>query len=397
MRVERLECPIRESAWGSRSEIARIQGRPVPSPHPEAELWAGAHPAAPSLLGRVPLSERVAADPTGTLGPEIVARFGPRLPYLLKLLAAVAPLSLQVHPDPVRAAEGYAADEASGLAPDAPCRRYVDPYHKPELLVAVSRFRTLCGFAQPAVSAARLARLGLPALAPAVSQLRAGDLGTALAELLAAPPALVSEVAVAAAGLGDRYALVGELAAAYPGDPGVIAALLLNRVTLAPGEAIFIPAGNLHAHLSGTGVEIMAASDNVLRGGLTSKQVDIPELLRVVHFDWLADPVVAPVPVAPGVVTWPVPVPDFALHRVTVEAEPVVLPVAGPRTVLCLAGEVEVDDSVESVTLGGGQAAFGAAAAAGRSATALTVRGRGQVFVGSAGSSARPVFAGSDV
>jgi len=361
--------------------IARLQGRPVPSPGPEAELWIGAHPADPSVLAGsgVPLTEAIVAEPGQVLGEAVRSRFGTRLPYLLKLLAAEAPLSLQAHPDPEQAAAGYAAEEAAGVPRDAPHRRYVDPYHKPELLVAVSKFRALCGFRDPADSAASLAALDVPALAPVVSALAGGDLAGAVRWLLAVPEpgALVAEV-VAAAKRSGTAALAGELAAAYPRDAGVVLALLLNEVTLTPGEAIFMPAGNLHAYLAGTGVEIMAASDNVLRGGLTSKHVDVPELLRVLRFEPLPDPVLSPVAVDPAVVTWPVPVAEFALHRVRPSGAKVTLPVAGPRTVLCLAGEIHADDGVASVTLGPGQAAIARA-----DSGALTLAGAGEAYVAS--------------
>jgi mannose-6-phosphate isomerase len=365
--MQRLRNPIQRFAWGSRSVIARLQARPVPSPDPEAELWVGAHPAAPSIIesSGTSLTEAIMAAPAELLSEPVARRFGHRLPYLLKLLAAAAPLSLQAHPDQAWAAAGYAAEEAAGVPRDAPDRRYVDPYHKPELLVAVSEFRLLCGFREPVVSAGVLAGLGVPALAPVVRSLRAGDLAGAVEWLLTGGcggPLEVAEV-VAAAAARPGYQLVGELADGYPRDRGVVVALLLNQVTLAPGEAIFLPAGHLHGYLHGTGVELMAASDNVLRGGLTPKYVDVPELLRVLRFEPLPDPVRRPVPVAAGVVTWPVPVPELALHRVRLDAgvRSAELALPGPRVVLVLAGEVRVDDRAAPVTLRAGEAAFGAA------------------------------------
>jgi mannose-6-phosphate isomerase len=307
------------------------------------------------------LAELIAAAPEQVLGPAVVARFGARLPFLMKLLAADAPLSLQAHPDAGQAAAGFAAEEAAGVPRGAPERRYADPYHKPELLVAVSEFRALCGFREPAATAELLAGLKAPALDPVVGALGEGDLAGAVGWLLTHPePAELVTQVVGGAGASR---LVGELAAAYPGDVGVVVALLLNQVTLRPGEAIFMPAGNLHAYLRGTGVEIMAASDNVLRGGLTPKHVDVPELLRVLRFAPLAEPVRRPERVGPGVVTWRVPVAELALYRVRLDAavRRVEVPVAGPRAVLCLAGEVEVDDGVARVTLRAGDAAFGAA------------------------------------
>ncbi|MEU7930898.1 mannose-6-phosphate isomerase, class I [Micromonospora echinofusca] len=385
--MELLHGPIRDYAWGSRSAIAELQGRPVPSDGPEAELWLGAHPGAPAAVDRdgdrVSLTDLLLAEPDHWLGERLVGRFGTRLPFLLKVLAADAPLSLQAHPDAEQARAGHAADAAR---PDGQ-RNYVDPYHKPELLVALSPMEALCGFRDPAVSAAVLTGFGVPALEPVLAALRTGPAGLrdAVRLLLTWPVdrrgALVAAVASAPVA-GPDAELARNLAVAYPGDPGVLVAMLLNRVRLAPGEAIWMPAGNLHAYLRGTGVEIMAASDNVLRGGLTPKRVDVEELLRVLRFEVLHDPVVPPLEVAPGLVTWPVPVEDFALHRVTVGGglPRVTIEVPGPRVVLCRSGEVSVDDGAGAVTLGPGRAAVGSATAG-----ALRVGGAGEAYVASCG------------
>jgi mannose-6-phosphate isomerase len=386
--VELLDSPIRKYAWGSHTAIATLQGRAAPTEDPEAELWLGAHPASPSRLAVTggALSDAIGADPAGILGAAAVERFGPRLPFLLKVLAAAQPLSLQAHPDLEQARAGFAAEEAAG-AP-AGDRNYIDAWHKPELLVAVGEFDALCGFRDPAESAGVLAALNVESLKATVEALRQLDMSTALRDgvhsLLALSAderaELVREVVAACEPrIGDdpAYALVVELAAAYPGDVGVVVATLLNRVRLTPGEAVYMPAGNLHAYLRGVGVEIMAASDNVLRGGLTPKRVDVDELLRVLRFEVLTEPVRRPEPVAPGLVTWPVPVDDFALHRALVGADvaAVTMPGRGPRVVLCLRGSVRVDDGVAAVALTGGQAAF---APAGR--PELAVSGDGEVY-----------------
>jgi mannose-6-phosphate isomerase len=331
-----LQSRIQPYAWGSHTAIAALQGRPGPTAAPEAELWLGAHPSAPSTAGGVPLDQLIAADPVRALGPSTVERFGPRLPFLLKVLAAAQPLSLQAHPDADQAAAGHARDPAN----------YVDPYHKPELLVALDEFDALCGFRDPIETAAQLAALGRPGLAPLIEVLRGAGLQAAVAFIFGQPASLVDEVAA--------HPLAATLAAKYPGDVGVVLALLLNHVHLRPGEAVFMPAGNLHAYLRGTGVEIMAASDNVLRGGLTSKRVDAPELMRVLRYEVLADPVVQPEPVAPGLDAWRPPVAEFALYRATPAGSPVTLPGAGPRIVLCVAGPA----TLNGTPLPSGQAAF---------------------------------------
>jgi mannose-6-phosphate isomerase len=391
-----LEGPVRDYAWGSRTAIAELQGRPSPSPGPEAELWLGAHPASPAVLcrdtGPAPLTEVIAEDPAGVLGGPVVSGYGPRLPFLLKVLAAAQPLSLQAHPDLDRARAGFAADEAAGVPPGSPERTYADAWHKPELLVALGAFDALCGFRDPRESAKLLAVLDVAGLAPTVAALGALDREVALREavhgLLNTPAGqraeLVSAVVAAAAPLAAEhpsYALAGELAARYPGDVGVVVALLLNRVRLTRDQAVWMPAGNLHAYLAGVGIEIMAASDNVLRCGLTPKPVNVPELLRVLRFEVLADPVVPPRTLADGVVTWPAPVGDFALLRATVDGTPVALPAGGPRVLLGTSGSVTCDDGTGHVTVHSGQAAFVPASAGG-----VTLTGAGEVWQAGVGS-----------
>ncbi len=393
MSVRRLRGAVRPYAWGSRTVLAQLQGRPSPSDEPEAELWLGAHPGDPATLEEpgdpVSLAELIADDPKGQLGTEVVDEFGVRLPYLMKVLAADAPLSLQAHPDAEYARTAFAAQQADPAAP----RNYTDAFHKPEMLVALTPFDALCGFRAPDVSAAVLAELQVPALEPVVAELRTGVAGlrAAVHTLLSWPrddrPGLVQAVVAAASAkpAGHPYAmsfaLATELAAHYPGDPGVLVALLLNQVRLAPGEALWMPAGNLHAYLKGAGVEIMAASDNVLRGGLTPKRVDVDELLRVLRFEVLDEVALPAADVAPGVVTWPVPAREFVLHRVQVDTDrpSVTLPVQGPRVVLCVRGAVAVVDAhgVE-VAVPAGAAAFAAA-----DAGTVTVSGAGEVFVAS--------------
>ncbi|MET8153847.1 mannose-6-phosphate isomerase, class I [Actinoplanes sp. NPDC049668] len=384
-----LRGVVRPYAWGSRTSIAELQGRPSPSDTPEAELWLGAHPGDPSTVtgpdGPISLATLIEEDPKGQLGAEVVDEFGARLPYLMKVLAAAAPLSLQAHPDAEYARRAYAAQEAD---PDAP-RNYTDAHHKPEMLVALTPFDALCGFRAPDVSAALLADLNIPRLAPVIAALRTGPAGLrdAVRDLLTWPasdrPALIDEVVAAAraavpATRGHELAI--DLAGHYPGDPGVLVALLLNHVRLAPGEAIWMPAGNLHAYLHGTGIEIMAASDNVLRGGLTPKRVDVEELLRVLRFEVLDDPILPATEVAPGVTTWQVPAREFALYRLTLTptTPPLRLPGTGPRIVLGTRGDVFVAEAVDGTPT---EVLPGTAAYVPAETGPATVAGVGEVFV----------------
>ena len=302
--------------------------------------------------GPVSLATLIADDPKGQLGPEVAGEFGARLPYLMKVLAAESPLSLQAHPGRGLRAPGVRRAARPTRTPRATTRTRST---SPRCSSRSRRSRRSAASATPSVSADVLAELELPALAPVIAALRRGadGLREAVRLLLTWPaedrPALVEAVVRAAAGKPDsRYAeslaLATNLASRYPGDPGVLVALLLNHVRLAPGEAIWMPAGNLHAYLHGAGVEIMAASDNVLRGGLTPKRVDVDELLRVLRFEVLHDPILPATEVAPGVVTWQVPVREFALYRIQLDGTrpPTVVPAAGPRIVVGIEGDVFV-------------------------------------------------------
>jgi mannose-6-phosphate isomerase len=363
-----LTNPVRDYAWGSDTAIARMQGRPVPAPGPEAELWMGAHPAAPSRMAATgePLPAIIAASPEAALGEPVVQRYGARLPYLVKVLAAARALSLQVHPDAAQARAGFAAEQARGGAGP---RNYVDPNHKPELLVALEPFDALCGFRDPSASAADLAALSVSALAPVIEALSQGPvpdrLRRAVGTLLAWPQAersdLVKAVAVAARERGPALAVT--LAEQHPADPGVVLALLLNHVRLEPDQAIYMPAGNLHAYLEGVGVEIMAASDNVLRCGLTPKHVDVEETTRILRLEVLGSPVVPATVLGPGLVTWPVPVADFALLKAApaVAGGPVALPGGGPRIVACVRGTAALRCAGAELALPSGGSVFVAA------------------------------------
>ena len=346
--MERLDNPIQRYAWGSPTAIPSLLGKP-PDGSPQAELWLGAHPSAPSKIGYgATLEELIADAPHRLLGEASVARFGPRLPFLLKVLAAAQPLSLQAHPSLAQAKAGFAKEEAAGLPRGAPNRNYRDPNHKPEILCALTPFHALCGFRLVADSMRLFLQLGLD-----VSQLEHHGLRAYLDHVMTLPKeaqgALVDQLVDAARqpvkGFEAECALVTRLAGLYPRDVGIVGALLLNLVTLAPGEALYLDAGNLHAYLEGTGVELMANSDNVLRGGLTPKHVDVAELLSVLNFEDGPPRVLRPGDEAEAV--YETPAPDFRLSRISVAAaQPVTLAARGAQLLLVTEGEVTVKEAV---------------------------------------------------
>ncbi|AZS72162.1 mannose-6-phosphate isomerase, class I [Streptomyces lydicus] len=379
--MDRLANTVRPYAWGSTTAIPELLGT-TPTGEPQAEMWMGAHPGAPSRIDRgtgpVSLAEVIDAAPEAELGADAVRAFGPRLPFLLKLLAAGSPLSLQVHPDRAQAAEGFADEERRGVPIDAGHRNYKDANHKPELIVALTPFDGLCGFRHPDRAADLLEGLGVDDLKPYVDILRATPEEDALREVLTAVlsaehhaiAGTVERTAVAADQLAakggphaDAYAAYADLAHHYPGDPGVLAAMLLNHVRLQPGEALFLGAGIPHAYLSGLGVELMANSDNVLRCGLTPKHVDVPELLRVVRFEAGDAGVLRPEDVD-GEEVYETPIDEFRLSRFVPAPGAAPHPLASrtPQILLCTAGTVQLRDADEEsaagLTLAPGESAF---------------------------------------
>jgi mannose-6-phosphate isomerase len=367
MTVRRMVNPVMTYAWGSRDAIATLQGRPATGVA-EAELWMGAHPQAPSELedgsSRQSLDALIAADPVGVLGQRCFERFGPRLPFLLKVLAAEHPLSLQVHPDDEQARRGFAAEEASGIDRLAPDRNYRDPFGKPELLVALTDFHVLQGFRPATEAAATLSALHVDGLAPLIEALQGGTpTGEVFLRLIEWPAGdcepIVAEVSAACSARAAEGVApwIAGLAASYPSDPGVIGVLLLNYLTLHPLQGLYVRPGQIHAYLHGTGIEVLGGSDNVIRGGLTPKHVSAVELRAILSADAAAPGLVAPVASTDGGQTWPTPQPEFELHRQQI-GSPERLAPAGPTVLLCLQGMLEIGDSDNIVTLGPGESAF---------------------------------------
>ncbi len=375
--MDRLVNSVRPYAWGSVTAIPELLGQ-QPTGRPQAELWMGAHPGAPSRADRgqgpVPLDELIAADPEAELGAAAVARFGNGLPFLFKVLAAGIPLSVQAHPTLEQARAGFADEQERGIPLDAPHRNYRDANHKPELVCALDEFDGLCGFRRPADAAALMAALEVPTLGPLIDVLRRGSESEALREafaaILSASPDEAADLVGPTAAAVDRaaaadpdgpYAPYALITRAFPGDVGLLAAMLLNHVRLEPGEALYLGAGVPHGYLRGTAVELMANSDNVLRAGLTPKHIDVPELLRVVAFT-AADPQVlrpVPVPGAPGEELYPVPIDEFRLSRFVLDGETRRVDGNTPQILLCTTGTVRLTAADgQALDLARGESAF---------------------------------------
>ena len=295
-----LRNPIQDYAWGSSTAIPNLLGTKNSGGTPQAELWMGAHPKAPSLVyyqGQwVALPDLIQAHAVEILGEKVAERFANRLPYLFKVLAAARPLSIQAHPSLEQAQKGFERETALEIPLSAPNRNYKDDNHKPECLCALTSFRALCGFRNCSEILKLIDKLEIRHLQVEVEHFRrqpdADGLKIFFTTLMtmAAPRmhtvvAEAKEKAVKVQNLSSEFQWMVKLSKEFPNNIGIFSPILLNLIELKPGQAIFIPAGDLHAYLDGVGIELMANSDNVLRGGLTPKHVDVPELLSILNFN----------------------------------------------------------------------------------------------------------------
>ena len=366
----------RDYAWGSTSAISDLLGS-APAGAPEAELWLGDHPACPARVKETGQS----LIEWGESHPE---RFGTGpLPFLLKVLAADSPLSIQAHPTRAQAERGFALENAAGLAPDAPNRNYRDANHKPEVLVALTDFSALCGFRpsdQRTAIIAELVRQGVPGSTELARVVEAG-LGSAVEWILTRGDGVNELVEALSAGIrtttdavvDDATETARMLSTHFPGDPGVALSLLLNHVVLRPGEALYLPAGNIHAYLHGLGIEVMAASDNVLRGGLTTKHIDVPELINVLDCRELDEPRLIATE-SNGVRTFDPGLDDFILTEITADDD-VSIAITGPAIAIAVEGNPVLYTDDEFALARGGSVFIGAGE------TLHRISGHGRIFV----------------
>ena len=387
-----IDGAVRNYDWGSVTAIPELLGW-RPTGEPVAELWLGAHPFGPALLrgSNIGLDKHIEADPTAALGTSVADGFG-SLPFLLKVLAAAAPLSLQTHPSTAQAQAGYEREESQGIDSAAANRCFRDRQHKPKLICALTEFSALCGFRDPTETLAVFATIPTQALDPVRAKLAAAPTPSGIRGFLEWLLLLKSE---AAAGLVESVvaacekessmpfapvrAMAAELGSQYREDPAVVIALFLNLVELQPGESIFFGPGNLHAYLRGTGVELMANSDNVVRAGLTTKHVDVATLLDIVETKPIVVDVQRPLPVD-GVVRYRAPVPEFSLQRIDLNGEVQIDP--GPAILLCTSGHAHLAGQA-----GGYALALGAAAWMPACDGTAQLRGTATVFRASVGPS----------
>lgn len=332
--IAKLHNRVQNYSWGSRTAIAALLGDSVPSAQPQAELWMGTHPNGSSTVEwnghKDPLEQWIRANPELVLGAPVAKRFGNQLPFLFKILAAEQPLSIQAHPNLTQARNGYARENHRQISLQAPHRNYRDANHKPEILCALTEFCALAGFRPWPDMVNILRQLPSPALTALarrfVDQPSQETFVQFFRQLLQLDGARRKEIVDDVANYArsshaatDIYQWIADMKSFFPGDIGIVCALLLNPVRLRPGEAIFLPAGQLHTYVCGVGVELMANSDNVLRGGLTQKHIDVDELLRIVDFRPREPHTIRPCGKDAGEAVFATPAEEFQLSALTVK------------------------------------------------------------------------------
>jgi mannose-6-phosphate isomerase len=380
MRLYRLENPVQRYSWGSVDGLANCLGISNAEGGPLAEMWMGAHPKAPSIAitekGRMRLDDLIQESPEAFLGRDSIARFGKALPFLLKALSAAEPLSVQAHPAKRKAERGFDRENLAGIPFDAPERNYRDRNHKPEMVMALTRFEGLFGF-RPIAEIIENVKLVAPTKSPQlIGRLERNpgrvELSVLFYSLIAGDKAFKEDMLARTKGIIDdlleRGKVPPEREAAfrwtqrlrdlYPGDVGVFAPLILNHVVLEPGEALYVAPGQLHAYLKGEALELMANSDNVIRGGLTNKHVDVPELLSVLTFDSERATPFQPIAVSESEKLYPLLASDFRLARIEPGDASMLHAPRGPEILLCTAGQAKLELDGRAVEIGRGEAAF---------------------------------------
>ena len=340
--LSRISGVTKNYDWGSKDLIPDYFGLDTPT-KPIAEIWFGTHPLGESetIQGQDPLSKTI----------------GKQLGFLVKFLSAQRALSIQVHPNAQQAKDGFHFEQAKGLALDDPTRNYKDDSHKPEAIIALTQFRALCGFRPKSELLQVFKEFGKsePEFELLAEKLNDQESLVDIFQLLIANKDLAGRFSQSVESnqsdpiANKARALVETLLDQYPNDTGALVALMLNDVFLEPGEAIYLPAGNVHAYLSGLGLEVMAASDNVLRSGLTTKHIDIDELLKIADFSELTEPKVRPKKLAEGLIEYQVDCPNFRVYRAEVSGKNLLADLELPASamVVCTSGEVAVSTSLD--------------------------------------------------
>ncbi|MEB5835576.1 MULTISPECIES: mannose-6-phosphate isomerase [Pantoea] len=370
--MQKLNNSLQNYAWGSKTALTELYGIENPQGLPMAELWMGAHPKSPSTVEvngiTRSLRDVINDDQVATLGAAVAQRFG-ELPFLFKVLCADQPLSIQVHPSKTAAEAGFARENAAGIPLSAAERNYKDANHKPELVYALTPFQAMNGFRELPEIVSLLEPVA--GAHPQIAHFLENASEAALAKLFATLLSLKDESKTRALGVlksalnareGEPWQTIKTIASDYPDDNGLFSPLLLNVITLQPGEAMFLFAETPHAYLKGVALEVMANSDNVLRAGLTPKFIDVPELLANLKFEAKPAATLLTQPQMQGdSLNFPIPVEDFAFAIHTLSATPLTLAQHSAALLFCIEGQAVIEKAGQQLVLQPGESCFVAA------------------------------------
>ncbi|QEK07506.1 mannose-6-phosphate isomerase, class I [Treponema phagedenis] len=393
----KLDNTIRTYSWGSKQGIASVLGKKNISNDPWAELWMGAHPAAPSMIdkadGKVSLLSLIEANQELLLGKKTAAAFG-SLSFLFKILSAGSPLSIQVHPNSEQAKKGFARENHANIPLDDYARNYKDENHKPEIMLALTPFTALCGFRKKEETLHLFETLHIDffdALIqktlrqnPSEDEFTGSFYENLLQENEGSVRSLLDNCKARIQKLSDGrslsenpFNLALKLAAQYPSDSAILAPLYLNIIELNPGQAIYLSAGILHAYVEGTGLELMANSDNVLRAGLTGKHIDKKELLAITSVKSFS-PVILTDDKKDSLFSYKTPAKEFELSRLSIKNKKTHIQLAAAVIILVTEGRIIVTDKSgnESSDLSQGDSLF-----IGAGAEELFVEGEGTAYI----------------
>lgn len=368
--MQKMHNGVQNYAWGSKDALTKLYGIKDAEGRPMAELWMGAHPKCSSQIENsrgenLSLRDQISAELSAQLGEKVAKRFG-ELPFLFKVLCADQPLSIQVHPSKSAAEIGYAKENAAGIPLDAAERNYKDPNHKPELVYALTPFQAMNGFRElrEIVSLLQPVAGAHPLIASFLTSPDVDHLRTLFAGLLSLEGedksrALDVLKSVLDEQQGEPWDTIRSISEFYPDDSGLFSPLLLNVITLQPGEGMFLYAETPHAYLKGVSLEVMANSDNVLRAGLTPKYIDIPELLANLKFNARPASELLTTPVVKGAeLNFPIPVEDFAFSIHSLSAEPQTLEQDSAAIVFCIEGQSVLVKNNQTLVLNPGESCF---------------------------------------
>jgi len=346
-KLYRLQNQIKHYEWGSQKLIPEFLNIDNSKGAPCAEMWMGTHSLS---ISQTEVDGRLVnlGDVSG------------ELPFLFKLLAVEKPLSIQAHPNKAQAEEGFNKEESRGLSIKNPTRNYKDKNHKPEIMCALTPFTFMAGFREPNAISVSLEELVLIApplkeiISPLLRALEESSLSSFFRILYGFSRIereyictfiLEKEGVQGGVITQGQWKLMKVFASQYPGDPAIISPLYLNLLTLEPWQAVFIPSGVLHAYLDGFGVELMAASDNVLRGGLTPKHVDSSELMNILHFVPFAPQIITPPPSAKWF-CYNTPCSDFLLSMMRGQGDEEAFPGKRPAICIVIEGELRAGNEI---------------------------------------------------